>query len=210
LIFCTFNISAVKVAITDWLLLLLCWISLYKNRYLTLKYDCATFDLIICHFYTIPVTAMLHLAKRYQRGILYFYLSRLCLTQYISGRIDGLLEMPFLSFSTSFSYEVPPFLMHAFSHLCFCVLQEWPEEDYPIYANGPGYVISSDIADSILSEFLNLKLRVSSVDFSGLHFVTHMVTCLNKLHSLFAITGDLPDHIPFQKFINNYHWLPCH
>jgi hypothetical protein len=73
--------------------------------------------------------------------------------------------MPFLSFSTSFSYEVPPFLMHAFSHLCLCVLQEWPEEDYPIYANGPGYVISSDIADSILSEFLNLKLRVSSVDF---------------------------------------------
>jgi hypothetical protein len=48
--------------------------------------------------------------------------------------------------------------------LIFCALQEWPEEDYPIYANGPGYVISSDIADSILSEFLNHKLRVSSVD----------------------------------------------
>lgn len=48
--------------------------------------------------------------------------------------------------------------------LIFCALQEWPEEDYPIYANGPGYVISSDIAESILSEFLNHKLRVSSVD----------------------------------------------
>jgi len=50
------------------------------------------------------------------------------------------------------------------SALIFCTLQEWPEEDYPIYANGPGYVISSDIADSILSDFLNHKLRVSSVD----------------------------------------------
>ena len=48
--------------------------------------------------------------------------------------------------------------------IIFCALQEWPEEDYPIYANGPGYVISSDIADAILSEFLNHKLRVSSVD----------------------------------------------
>nr|CAB3492820.1 unnamed protein product [Digitaria exilis] len=41
--------------------------------------------------------------------------------------------------------------------------EEWPEEDYPIYANGPGYVISSDIAESILSEFVNHKLRVSSL-----------------------------------------------
>jgi hypothetical protein len=50
------------------------------------------------------------------------------------------------------------------SMLIFRALQEWPEEDYPIYANGPGYVISSDIAGSILSEFLKHKLRVSSVD----------------------------------------------
>jgi hypothetical protein len=41
--------------------------------------------------------------------------------------------------------------------------EEWPEEDYPIYANGPGYVISSDIADAILSEFLNHKLRVAQL-----------------------------------------------
>jgi hypothetical protein len=42
--------------------------------------------------------------------------------------------------------------------------QEWPEEVYPTYANGPGYVISSDIADSIVSEFTNHKLRVRSDD----------------------------------------------
>jgi hypothetical protein len=35
--------------------------------------------------------------------------------------------------------------------------------DYPIYAIGPGYVISSDIADAILSEFLNHKLRVAQL-----------------------------------------------
>ncbi|KAJ1293139.1 hypothetical protein BS78_01G045000 [Paspalum vaginatum] len=42
--------------------------------------------------------------------------------------------------------------------------EEWPEEDYPIYANGPGYVISSDIADSILSEFVNHKLRLFKME----------------------------------------------
>ncbi|XP_062212737.1 hydroxyproline O-galactosyltransferase GALT6-like [Phragmites australis] len=42
--------------------------------------------------------------------------------------------------------------------------EEWPEEDYPIYANGPGYVISSDIADSILSDFVNHKLRLFKME----------------------------------------------
>ncbi|KAK3149027.1 hypothetical protein QOZ80_3AG0211940 [Eleusine coracana subsp. coracana] len=42
--------------------------------------------------------------------------------------------------------------------------EEWPEEDYPIYANGPGYVISSDIADSILSEFVDHKLRLFKME----------------------------------------------
>lgn len=41
-------------------------------------------------------------------------------------------------------------------------LQEWPEEDYPTYANGPGYIVSSDIAKFILSEFEKNKLRVCS------------------------------------------------
>lgn len=41
------------------------------------------------------------------------------------------------------------------------MLQEWPEEDYPAYANGPGYVVSSDIARFIISEFEKHKLRVS-------------------------------------------------
>lgn len=39
-------------------------------------------------------------------------------------------------------------------------LQEWPEEDYPPYANGPGYIMSSDIAKFIVSEFEKHKLRV--------------------------------------------------
>lgn len=39
--------------------------------------------------------------------------------------------------------------------------QEWEEEAYPPYANGPGYVISSDIAQYIVSEFDNQILRVS-------------------------------------------------
>lgn len=39
-------------------------------------------------------------------------------------------------------------------------LQEWPEEIYPPYANGPGYVISSDIAKYIVSQHAKHSLRV--------------------------------------------------
>ena len=42
----------------------------------------------------------------------------------------------------------------------FFWVQEWPEEDYPPYANGPGYIVSSDIAQFIISEFEKHKLRV--------------------------------------------------
>uniref|UniRef100_A0A0D3HU64 Hexosyltransferase n=1 Tax=Oryza barthii TaxID=65489 RepID=A0A0D3HU64_9ORYZ len=41
------------------------------------------------------------------------------------------------------------------------VNKEWPEV-YPQYANGPGYVISSDIAGAIVSEFRDQKLSVLS------------------------------------------------
>lgn len=38
--------------------------------------------------------------------------------------------------------------------------QEWPEEVYPPYANGPGYIISNDIARFITSQYANQSLRV--------------------------------------------------
>lgn len=42
--------------------------------------------------------------------------------------------------------------------------EDWPEEDYPPYANGPGYIISSDIANFILSEFEKHKLRLFKME----------------------------------------------
>ncbi|GJN22974.1 hypothetical protein PR202_gb10585 [Eleusine coracana subsp. coracana] len=42
--------------------------------------------------------------------------------------------------------------------------QEWPEDVYPPYANGPGYVISSDIAQYIVSEFDNNTLRLFKME----------------------------------------------
>ncbi|KAF8390323.1 hypothetical protein HHK36_024848 [Tetracentron sinense] len=44
--------------------------------------------------------------------------------------------------------------------------EEWPEEDYPPYANGPGYIVSSDIAHFIVLEFEKHKLRVSYINFA--------------------------------------------
>ena len=51
------------------------------------------------------------------------------------------------------------------SLLLYVGVQEWPEEVYPPYANGPGYIISSDIAKFIVSEFRRHKLRVNTVTF---------------------------------------------
>ncbi|XP_027368830.1 hydroxyproline O-galactosyltransferase GALT6-like [Abrus precatorius] len=42
--------------------------------------------------------------------------------------------------------------------------EEWPEEDYPPYANGPGYVLSSDIARYIVSQFEMHKLRLFKME----------------------------------------------
>ncbi|KAG6426330.1 hypothetical protein SASPL_110552 [Salvia splendens] len=41
--------------------------------------------------------------------------------------------------------------------------EEWPEEVYPPYANGPGYILSSDIAQYVASKFKQNKLRVSKL-----------------------------------------------
>ncbi|PHT46198.1 putative beta-1,3-galactosyltransferase 18 [Capsicum baccatum] len=42
--------------------------------------------------------------------------------------------------------------------------EEWPEEDYPPYANGPGYIISSAIANFIVSEFNSHKLKLFKME----------------------------------------------
>ncbi|MCD7448201.1 Hydroxyproline O-galactosyltransferase galt6 [Datura stramonium] len=42
--------------------------------------------------------------------------------------------------------------------------EEWPEEDYPPYANGPGYIISSAIANFIFSEFDKHKLKLFKME----------------------------------------------
>eukprot|EP00258_Populus_trichocarpa_P022612 XP_024438631.1 hydroxyproline O-galactosyltransferase GALT6 [Populus trichocarpa] len=42
--------------------------------------------------------------------------------------------------------------------------EEWPEEDYPPYANGPGYILSSDIACFIVSEFESHKLKLFKME----------------------------------------------
>ncbi|KAG0500757.1 hypothetical protein HPP92_000829 [Vanilla planifolia] len=42
--------------------------------------------------------------------------------------------------------------------------EEWPEEVYPPYANGPGYIISSDIASFIVSKHANQTLRMFKME----------------------------------------------
>ncbi|XP_044480713.1 hydroxyproline O-galactosyltransferase GALT6-like [Mangifera indica] len=42
--------------------------------------------------------------------------------------------------------------------------EEWPEEDYPPYANGPGYILSSDIGHFIVNEFEKHMLRLFKME----------------------------------------------
>eukprot|EP00249_Psilotum_nudum_P022360 c28485_g1_i2 orf=183-2384(+) len=41
---------------------------------------------------------------------------------------------------------------------------EWPEEDYPPYANGAGYIITNDIANFIVSQHANHTLRLFKME----------------------------------------------
>ncbi|RDY14125.1 Hydroxyproline O-galactosyltransferase GALT6, partial [Mucuna pruriens] len=41
---------------------------------------------------------------------------------------------------------------------------EWSEEEYPTYANGPGYIVSSDIAQFIVSNFREHKLKLFKME----------------------------------------------
>ncbi|KAF3785196.1 Polyprotein P3 [Nymphaea thermarum] len=42
--------------------------------------------------------------------------------------------------------------------------EEWPEEVYPPYANGPGYIISGDIARFVVSRHTNRSLRLFKME----------------------------------------------
>ncbi|KAK9267448.1 hypothetical protein L1049_009874 [Liquidambar formosana] len=42
--------------------------------------------------------------------------------------------------------------------------EEWPQEVYPPYANGPGYIISSDIAKFVISQHGNRSLRLFKME----------------------------------------------
>ncbi|KAL6973329.1 Hydroxyproline O-galactosyltransferase galt5 [Sarracenia purpurea var. burkii] len=42
--------------------------------------------------------------------------------------------------------------------------EEWPEEAYPPYANGPGYIVTEDIAWFIVSKFKKHKLRLFKME----------------------------------------------
>ncbi|KAG6476138.1 hydroxyproline O-galactosyltransferase GALT6-like isoform X1 [Zingiber officinale] len=42
--------------------------------------------------------------------------------------------------------------------------EEWPEKDYPPYADGPGYVVSADIAYFVISEFEKHTLKLFKME----------------------------------------------
>ncbi|CAL0311954.1 unnamed protein product [Lupinus luteus] len=42
--------------------------------------------------------------------------------------------------------------------------EEWVKEEYPTYANGPGYIISSDIAQFVVSEFEKSRLNLFKME----------------------------------------------
>ncbi|KAL6493597.1 hypothetical protein OROGR_032376 [Orobanche gracilis] len=76
---------------------------------------------------------------------------------------------------------------------------EWPEEDYPTYANGPGYIISSDIANSVLSDFEKHNLRLFKMEDVSVGMWVEKVNStrpVEYVHSLkFCQYGCIEDYI---------------
>ncbi|KAL3631096.1 Hydroxyproline O-galactosyltransferase galt6 [Castilleja foliolosa] len=64
--------------------------------------------------------------------------------------------------------------------------EEWPEEEYPPYANGPGYIVSSDIAQFIVSEFEKHKLRLFKMEdvSMGMWVEQYNSSTVEYVHSL--------------------------
>jgi len=44
-------------------------------------------------------------------------------------------------------------------------MQEWPNEIYPPWAHGPGYVVSGDIAKSVYKQHKKGRLKVKDIFF---------------------------------------------
>ncbi|CAM0905614.1 unnamed protein product [Alopecurus aequalis] len=76
--------------------------------------------------------------------------------------------------------------------------EEWPEEEYPAYANGPGYVISSDIAASVLSAFRNETLRLFKMEDVSMGLWVEQFTKTRHVHyihnSKFCQFGCIDDY----------------
>ncbi|KAB1216700.1 putative beta-1,3-galactosyltransferase 18 [Morella rubra] len=89
------------------------------------------------------------------------------------------------------TYEVP-------ENLLALIPLEWPEEDYPPYANGPGYILSSDIAHFIVSEFEKRKLRMFKMEDVSMGMWVEQFNCTKPvlyLHSLkFCQFGCIEDY----------------
>lgn len=77
----------------------------------------------------------------------------------IPGGPEFILFFPFCLKSCSSNVLVIQLSQVNFALLLW--FQEWPEEDYPPYANGPGYILSYDVACYIVNEFEKHKLRVT-------------------------------------------------
>jgi hypothetical protein len=58
----------------------------------------------------------------------------------------------------------------------FVEVQEWLEEEYPTYANGPRYIISNDITNFVVSQHAN---HILSVLYLITHFCKHYECIVN-------------------------------
>ncbi|KAL5208997.1 hypothetical protein ABZP36_004620 [Zizania latifolia] len=79
-------------------------------------------------------------------------------------------------------------------------IEEWPSEAYPPYANGPGYIVSSDIANFVVSEMEKGRLKLFKMEdvsmgmWVGQFIAT--VKAVEYIHSLrFCQFGCVDDYL---------------
>jgi len=79
--------------------------------------------------------------------------------------------------------------------------QEWVEEEYPIYANGPGYIVSADIAQFIVSEFEKRKLKVC---LQTIFFHLFLVSICQSLPLYFGVCVNTPAFMHMDLLISQF------
>ena len=85
-----------------------------------------------------------------------------------------IIDCSFSQIFQCFSYSIITVRCLQLTALISAILKEWPEETYPPWAHGPGYVVSHDIANAVSQRHQSGHLKVSDRLMTNTSFRSHI------------------------------------